>query len=366
MKEVDKMDEVDSSINYRQTGKLLTGKLHTGSITQTASQATNKLAQIGVLKRTRKTSPAIPSKFETILFNKKKEIKGFTRGSPRFEKPVIKEAPGPGHYTAYSPSSFVRYSGESYSKHGMGGFASKAKRIPEKKPNYYPGPGTYVGPPQVQVAGTRGGARSSFASTSSRIRKQYINDTIGPGHYDQPGRAINAPQRVYLYRNPAMCKRAHSDDLSSAMSPSAAGESSGPSPSRRMREMKVPRAAFGGGGGRFRKKKINQTPGPYKYDMPSNVSNAASSSFKSNEQRNFMNKLVEGPGPDKYQGHNTWRTNGKASGVFVKRGVDRFGRVIEPKSKRTPKSFFPGPGHYETAKVNIGKQPQQYLSLIHI
>lgn len=314
--------EIDPSINYRQYGKLPKGKIHRG-----------------VLPRRFTTVASIPSKFETILFAKPKETKGFSQGAPRFEKRVEKEGPGPGQYYGAGPDRLLRGKPESWSRKGWGPFASRARRIPPKKHNYFPGPGTYSEhPARKRNPQLTRSHKHIFESRSPKIAYNaewdLINPSLGPGHYDTPVHALssNRPRRVYVYK-----------------SPTGGGKLGGDA---RAREMKIPRPVFWRGGKRFIEKKPDTVsePGAY-YEptfKPSNQRSAAGAFRSTSKKIDFIPKPLPNPAPGAYhRDDGAWNSDMRPSGVFIKRGTDKFGRVLEPKSRRPNPADFPAPGHYD-------------------
>ena len=152
-------------INYRQMGKLKTGKLLKGN--------SIKLTSV-------KTIPTIPPKYETILNTSVKyENNAFTTSSNRF-KNIESDNPGPGKYLSHD--TFIKIN-DSISKKGLGnGFVSKTSRfnIDYEKINK-PSPGSY-NPADLKnkhVYSERG--TSAFLNRRETIQK---TNPLGPGNYE--------------------------------------------------------------------------------------------------------------------------------------------------------------------------------------
>ncbi|KAL0230357.1 hypothetical protein PCE1_003917 [Barthelona sp. PCE] len=123
-------DTGGSGENYRQVGKLSDGNLIKGNSYRIAS------------------APSIPSKFVTILHHQDRK-KGFSISSKRFNsKKDVENRPGPGTYRVRRDS--FEATKPSYSKQGIGNFASKGNRFNTLKRGAMPGPGSYNIPGSFQ------------------------------------------------------------------------------------------------------------------------------------------------------------------------------------------------------------------------
>jgi Sperm-tail PG-rich repeat len=109
------------------------------------------------------TPPAIPSRFETILHHEDRKP-GFTSSASRFEQPTISCAPGPGAYSVAKAAEKP-----SYSKKGLGGFASASRRFESIfGPSTMPGPGTYHNPAATLRRATPSSTKGTFGPASSK------------------------------------------------------------------------------------------------------------------------------------------------------------------------------------------------------
>ena len=215
-------------ISYRQVGKLPGGKIAKGVIDRTKGPAGQKTDK--------KYKSSIPSKFETVLHKGPREADGFGSQNIRF-KAHGNENPGVGKYHNPRSSSMLwnpeENKGTSNFK-GYGGLVSKTNRFSKRteleasqepgpgshnsvgvwasrrdfnaagvtanyaKPRRYrddppidlkmvPGPGMYPTQNMNRAINTkRSVGRSSFRSTSSRLRKENLDvmSQPAPGDYD--------------------------------------------------------------------------------------------------------------------------------------------------------------------------------------
>ena len=176
-----------SAVSYRQVGKQSKGKVITGFI---AGQSRNP----GSAKS------SIPSKFETTLFTGNKERDGFGTRSHRFVV-VENELPGPGSYHTETDCRLQDH--KVYSKKGMGGFVSKAKRDSAfGRGSDAPAPGTYNHKGTIQVRDGKhfSGSTSAFKPPTQRSVTLSEEPEPGPGQYDA-AHAVEAVRRHGALKN---------------------------------------------------------------------------------------------------------------------------------------------------------------------
>eukprot|EP00948_MAST-09A_sp_MAST-9A-sp1_P000462 g462.t1 len=346
--------------SYRQVGLRKGGVIYKGpapSIKKFLSNKAQKSMGSGtrgaqdLAIREKRTTPSIPSKFETKLNVGREEKNAFGARTFRFRSENANVNPGPGKY--HKKREFVRTQKTcgSVSKLGYSvGFVSKTKRFKNKMGlvALEPGPGQY----EVHASKTLGKDHcrapysSQFAVPTYDQASSQTTFTPGPGAYNPyMARSMEGTGTMLEF-----------DDEDSEIE--SKGTSSFTSKSKR-----------GHNAGRY------STPGPgahnvqksfnFKYDQGKTNRKLPSSSFRSTSERGSLGGNHTTPGPGSYGTQKSaFATNTKAgifvtphgrkrvlpthkpSSMFIATTTDRFGKPI--KARASTNEGVPGPGSYGT------------------
>jgi len=317
----------------RQVGKHFQGAVYRGS--------TRALGASPV-----RASASIPSKFETVINVGTKEKDGFGVRSHRFAG-YETELPGPGNYTV---TGDMTYKHDSISKKGYGSFPSKNKRFHSKKVFTAPGPGAYDQKRWDGKTERRDFSRAKYgsiyadrhASSAPLAEAKQMHVEPGPGAY-QPRAEVQPAHH--------------------------GGRSSFASTFDRFNDKFVGVVPMPDGA----------RPAPGQYDTARSTlrQQGVTSGFKSGTVRNglggaaparfgapsviYGEDAVSGPsepGPGSHHStyldmENKFKHAPKVYSAFGKTGLDRFGRPVEPKARR---SEIPGPGAYTLAAPDDVRQ----------
>eukprot|EP00164_Ancoracysta_twista_P008077 GFYU01011590.1.p1 GENE.GFYU01011590.1~~GFYU01011590.1.p1 ORF type:complete len:361 (-),score=68.96 GFYU01011590.1:235-1317(-) len=274
------------------------------------------------------TTPTIPSKYETLLNVGARENDGFLNRCHRF-KEHENDLPGPGNYHKGAPTYQER---ESFSKKGLGGFASASKRFTGQvyHPSVFnPGPGQY------------GAGHTEFIQKKN-FSKITSSSSMAP-------RIVNsAPVTMRVAKAPGPGEYNLSGTLGAGPAPAAAGfKSTAERFKHKMDEMPAP--------GQYEAKTIEDFPKGAADALPQGV-------FRSNTIRDTTgvagrNAYKPGPGAydvpsDGVDAAYKGRAKVQTSSSFAKGATDRFGNYSDPRAKaeRKKKKKFvqmPGPGAYD-------------------
>jgi len=261
--------------------------------------------------------PSIPSKYQTyVIVNNEK--KGFNSQTCRFsDYDYINENPGPGSYASNNKSK-VSADKTSWSKKGLGSFASSTKRFHVTHPDVLVGPGSYT--MNVPQSDFNRSATSSFHKPIS-VGKRPEDLGPPPNRYDPslPGRAV-----------PSACASFNS---------------------KTRREANTVKSAF-------------PAPGSYevKDDVIKSTVNPMSSVFKSRVKRQL--KIVSGaPGPGAYDPYDGAQSSDATP--FYRLHYLAISAPAMPLPKTKPE---PGPGHYDivnyTGPQKLGVASANFLSTL--
>ena len=193
---------LDKAVSYRQVG---------GADASTVYKKQERR------KKKEKTTPSIPSKFETVLHVGPREINAFGNRCQRFSTRVESSTVGPGQY--WKKSSLIRdmRTCGSVSKKGFGtGFVSKTKRFTNRRElesKVEPGPGNYSH--DIRFASRTDFSHAPVTSqfAPSRDPKQITSAVPGPGKYD-----LSSPRRTRQMRMPSSSFKTNSKRNSHATS----------------------------------------------------------------------------------------------------------------------------------------------------
>eukprot|EP00731_Ephydatia_muelleri_P031534 Em0023g41a len=244
------------------------------------------------------TTASIPSKYQTF-FAPITEKKGFRSQAPRFADQLdVDDCPGPG---TYSTAEGFKKTDISFSKRGIGGFASKTKRFPcESRTS--PGPGVYNPQPMKnQQDFNRAGVSSNF-QIPLVLGKKTVHSSPAPNTYN-----------VTMIDNVR----------------SSVAQSSFKSTTKRSIEQPCSE---------------NPAPGQYSvndYVLHKRVSGLGAV-FKSKTNRYMLDNQDETPGPGTYTPHNT------PSQRLLSYRPKHYLCLSAPAMPLPPLPPPPGPGHYET------------------
>lgn len=366
--------------NYRQigtrkgNGRLLLGAAHSYHASSVAAlAASNNVDPHAISPSLPGSIPSIPTRFETVLYAGDQEPDAFLSRVARF-KPTSVDLPGPGAYLGdiVSSNPAIKSQSTSFSSKGYGiGFASQTKRF--KRRGGGPGPGHYDSTvdtihSRVSSAPNRGsaiGGTAAFRPTGHMALDPQRSAVVqkmnhpGPGAYDRSSKTVLLTGKE---QRKLMSKGLIGSNSTSSLA--AAFQTSLHSPSK-------PDPAFNSGDIRFRSnvttgEALGAGPAGYNPDYLATrpAPTAHASIFKSTTARtDFTGERKDVPGPGAYappivgsgveeeKDGSLLASPLSPSRAFKLTGLDRFGRVIEPKLLR---EILPGPGAYDPAAIHAG------------